>query len=99
MAANIKIFVKKTGEDAMPLTATLDDAIGSVTEKLQLNNVSMWLLKTPLNNGTSLRDAGVKYGDTLTAVALNAYWLQQPQQLPGCEKTWQQDLQEVSCSP
>ena len=71
MATSMKIFVKKTGEDAMPLTATLDDTIGSVKEKLQLKNVSMRLLKTQLKIGTSLRNAGVKDGDTLTAVAVN----------------------------
>ena len=71
MATTIKIFVKKTGEDAMPLTATLDDTIGDVKDKLQLKNVSMRLLKTRLKENTTLRDAGVKGGDTLTAVAIN----------------------------
>ena len=70
MSTTIKIFVK-TGEDAVPLTATLDDTIGSVKEKLQLKNVSMRLLKAQLKIGTSLRDAGVKDGDTLTAVVVN----------------------------
>ena len=71
MATSMKIFVKKTGEDAMPLTATLDDTIGDVKEKLQLKNVSMRLLKTRLKENTTLRDAGVKDGDTITAVSIN----------------------------